>query len=343
MRSVRIVAFVLVGALSFNDSAVGQEPIPGTWSFLSRPHSDLWFHGLALVGFQGFAPMPLYDIDYSGRMEAAKRAAGVYPTPLDTMAARFRAGFERDSTFELLHFVPLYFGLSSLGEMLDAIEDVADGGAPTDFGSNVVSSVLKRRDQRRILQQFTRALREEWDLFFREYRNEREADVRSTISDAQSVWDRRIAPALSSFLAGRDLAGGVVLASDALGAEGRIFGGDPEDSNDNVAAINLPASRDSTAALLLVRELCYPLVSDLVARRGSAAGDRVLAERISSRAAVRCGAILLEENVSEFSDPYRRLFLDAIGEPGSSEQAFQRAFPVDARLIQALRSELALN
>ena len=64
-----------------------QEPAPGTWTFLSLANADLWFHGLAVVGFEGFESMPLYSHGHANRIEAAKRTAGVYPTPLDTLAS----------------------------------------------------------------------------------------------------------------------------------------------------------------------------------------------------------------------------------------------------------------
>ncbi len=285
--------------------------------------------------------MPLYSHAYASRVEAAKRAAGVFPTALDTLANRFRAAFQQDSTFEVLHFVPLYFGLTETGEMLDALEGVADGDRPSDFATNVIATVLARPSQRRVLKEFVSALREEWEVFYRSSRSATQADLTRQVAAAQRAWDYRLAPALDRFLVGRRLSGGVVLASGPVGAEGRIFGGEPDDPSDNVVAAMLPADEDGSAALSVVRELCYPLVSGLVERMGTHAGDRVSAERVSSRAAVRCGALLLERHAPGFVDQYRRLFLDAVGEDESTPEAFLRRFPVDATLLAVLREELA--
>jgi len=346
MRHLRIPAFVSTAvtatlvSVGTPGTVQGQEPAPGTWTFLSRANADLWFHGLAVVGFEGFAPMPLYNHAQAERTEAAKRAAGVYPTPLDTLASRLRAGFQQDSTFELLHFVPLYFGLSEVGEMLDAVEGAADGDRPTDFGTNVVSTVLQSRSQRRLLKQFVTALRQEWEIFYRSHRAGRHAELAGQVAAAQRTWDYYLAPALDPFLTDRNLLGGVVLASEPVGAEGRIFSGEPEDPTDNVVAAMLPVDEAGSAALSVVRELCYPLVSGLVEQLGIGAGDRVSAERVSSRAAVQCGAMLLEQHAPNFVDQYRRLFLEAVSESEATPEAFARRFPVDAELQEALRSEV---
>jgi hypothetical protein len=102
----------------------------------------------------------------------------------------------------------------------------------------------------------------------------------------------------------------------------------------------LPGDEAGSAALSVVRELCYPLVSGLVEQLGIGVGDRVSAERVSSRAAVQCGAMLLEQHAPNFVDQYRRLFLEAAGEAEATPEAFARRFPVDAELLEALRSEV---
>ena len=287
--------------------------------------------------------MPLYGHDYAEAVETAKRSAGVYPTPLDTLASRFRAGFEQDSTFELLHFVPLYFGLTDVGDMLEALQRVAAGDGPMDFGSNIVANILQNREQRQILQEFVAALSDEWELFYQPYWREQRSERRQWIAAAQRTWDRELAPALGPWLVSRNLLGGVVLTAEAVGPEGRIFKGDPEDASDNVTAVMLPPDDSGSPALSLVRELCYPLVSELVESQGIATGDRVFAERISSRAAVWCGTLLLEQHAPEFADQYRQLFLAQVGQTGSSKDAFERAFAVDAALLQALSDALGIT
>jgi hypothetical protein len=287
--------------------------------------------------------MPLYNTGYSEAIEAAKREVEIFPTPLDTLASQFRAAFEQDSTFEILHFVPLYFGLAEVTTMLETLESVASGGDPTDFGSNVVANVLQNREQRELLRLFVSTLEQEWDLFYQVHWREQRSARRPWIAAAQRIWDRDLAPALSQWLTSRDLMGGVVLTSESVGPEGRIFSGDPEDNSDNVTAVMLPPDNSGASALSLVRELCFPLVSELVESRGIAAGDRVFAERISSRAAVRCGELLLQQHAPEYAEHYRGVFLSQLGQSGSSRDAFERVFTVDAGLMEALTLSLGGN
>lgn len=341
-RALGTVAWVGTAAiLGAPQSLQAQQPTPGAWTFLARANVDLWYHGVATVGYEGFAPVPLYDRGYAGRTERLKRAAGVFPTSLDTLAGGLRAGFSQDSTFEVLHFLPLYFGLSDVGEMLDAIERVAEGGEPTDFGSGIVASVFRSRSQRRLLVRFVAALRVEWETFYRAYWTESRTQRTRALGEAQRLWGQELAPVLQRFLDTRGLAGGVVVASEAVGQEGRVFSGDPSDPSDNMAAVMLDPEAGADAALLLVRELCYPLVSQAVERLHLGAGDRVFAERMSSRASVRCGAMLLERHASRYAEPYRRLFLGAVGETDSSTETFERMFQVDEALLGELEAGVA--
>jgi hypothetical protein len=329
-----------VAALVVASPAHAQLPVPGAWTFVSSPHADLWFHGLAVVGFEGFTPVPLYSRDYAAQVRAAKTERGMAPTALDSLAGALRGSLERDSTFELFHFIPLYFGVSSVTEMLGALNDVARGRRPTDFGSGAVASVLTSRRQRRVLGEYVRALELEWDLFYREYWEETRAATARHIVASQQLWNRRLGPVLDSFLRARRAIGGVALVSPAVGPEGRVFGGQPGRPDDHVVAVML-APRDSlAAALLLVRELCYPLATELTERLQIGVADRVFAERVSSRVAIRCGAMLLDRYVPDLTAAYRELYLAATAQEARGEDAFMRAFPVDALLLRTLREEL---
>jgi hypothetical protein len=302
----------------------------GTWAFAAAPHADLWFHGLAVVGLEGYGPLPYYRPGYAAENRAAQRAAGRYPTPLDSLAPALRAAFQRDSAFEVLHFVPLYFDATEPGELLDALSEVARGGTPTASGARLVGSVLRSASQRRTLGRFVAALRAEWDGFLR-VRWEADAARRGqTLATAASDW-RDLQGSLAEFLRGRER--GTVLASSALGGEGRVVA-------DRVA-VWLPSDSAAGRAVVaaLLRELCFPLVTATV-ERTVRVPDRVSAERMSSRGAVRCGALLLERHRPTWLEDYRRVFLRAAGESRSDAAAFERVFAVPEDLLAALRAEI---
>jgi hypothetical protein len=310
------------------------------WRFTAAPHADLWFHGLALVGLQGFAPMPLYDAAYGDRLRAAKKAAGVYPTPLDTLAAQLREAFEQDSVFELLHFVPLYFPTSAPLEMLDVLKTVSEGRRPSGFGGRAMASVLRSRSEQRMLGAFTTLLIEEWRRFYREHWVRGETERARIVDEAQRFWDRRLATPLAPFLAEQGLVHGTAYVSVALGPEGRIFQRDPSDLFDNVAAVWALSGEPSAAAFALMRELCYPVVSRLVEQLPIGGRDRVYAERVSSRGAVRCGAALLERHAPDLLPAYRGLFLTQVGEQGESAELFVRVFGIPDGLWSAVQREI---
>lgn len=313
------------------------------WSFQYVEGADLLFHGLAVVGYQGFSYLPLYDRAYAERVRSAKETKGVYPTGLDQEAGRFLEAFESDSTFELLHFLPLYFGAASTENVLRALTEVSGGGrtqsvdSDAAFGASVVRTVLQREDQRQVLAEFTEAIWEDWNVFLHEYSREAADEYNARLERASTRWNDEIAPAVSAFLETRQMTGGLVIVSPALGPEGRVFAGDPESTDDNVLAVSLAHSETGLGiGAYLLKELCYPVASNVVATL-SLARDRIGAERLSGRLAVRCGAELLEAQGSRLAEEYRTTFMAAAIASGVAAQTFDAAYPVDERAMARLR------
>lgn len=334
---------VLVGS---HASARQAADISG-WEFRSEAQSDLWFHGLAVVGFQGFSSAYLYDPGYAEWVRAEKQRLGIQPTRLDRQATRFRAAFEADSLFELFHFVPLYFAGGSPEALLEALSAVAEGrradpsvtGGGGGFGAGIVRSVLASAGERAILADFVEALRVEWDEFLRISLEERATTTSEHLAQAQRWWDEELATSLSPYLSKLDLEAGIVVASTPLGPEGRIFRGIVAAPSDNVIAVRLEVLPTDPRALsfAVVREACFPTVSRLVEELRLAPGDRWSAERISGQAAVRCGDMLLERYSTTHAEAYRRLWLSWTGADSGS---FESVFPLSDRLRSALESAL---
>lgn len=336
---------VLLLALTTSSPAVPshaqqpERPSGGTWAVVDDAGADLWFHGLALVGVRGLSPLPLYSADYAEQIRAAKQAAGAYPTPLDDAIVRFRMAFERDSTLELLHFVPLYFGRVEPEALLDELDAVTRGRRPRGFGAGVVADVLASRQQREVLADFVRALRDEWRLFLREYRSAQAPERTRRLNEVTPAW-QRLVPLLRPFLAARRLDGGVLLISPALGPEGRVVRGDAVARlGSTIAVWSPPGSAGRHAALFgAVREACFPLVSEMVERLRLGGGERVAAERVSSRGAVWCGAQLIARHAPELLPEYQRVYLGAAGDPGAP---FDRVFHVPTELRDSIQPQVA--
>lgn len=331
----------------------GPTPLPGQavpqvgggpgWVVRSAAHVDLWYHGLAVVGYDGLAPLPLYAPDYAAHIKSAKEAQGLYPTTLDRLRSYFRIAFATDSTFEIFHFLPLYFGSPEPEPMLAALAAAARGETREEFGARVLSEVLKKKNQREIAGQFIAALEEEWRVFLRAHREAESPRRDAYLAAVERQWQERMEPALEGWLMDRRLDRGVVIASPAIGPEGRIFLGEPDDPGDNVVAVGMPLALDDVEVVLFaaVRELCYPIASREVARQGVPGNDRVTAERVSSRAAVQCGAMLLDVRAPELATRYRDAYVRA-AKLDPARVTFENAFPVDSQLLKDVRRELRL-
>jgi hypothetical protein len=185
------------------------------------------------------------------------------------------------------------------------------------------------------------AVEDEWEQYYGAYWPAHVGVRDSVVSAARALWDRQLAPSLAPFLAAEGLSGGVVLLSPAVGFDGRIFAGRPQDPGDNVVVVHLPTDRaavGATFAAAVVKELCAPLASSLVARAG--AGSRAAAETASGRLAVRCGERLLARYAPGWVAGYRRVSLEALGAADVTPAEFERMFPADSALLRALERRL---
>ena len=334
-------------AIRAQEAAGGGE---GSWRILPLPHVDLWYHGLAVTGFDGSGPDPLYDPSYPTRVRDVKEGLVVYPSALDRNAPRFLAAFQADSAFELLHFVPLYFASAGPDRMLDALTQVAETGEAlvddpvAQFGAGIVAQLLAEDRQRDVLLEFTRTLSEEWAAWFEDAWTRSVLDRRVDLAALQSSWDERFAGPLAPYLARHQLDQGALIVSPQVGLEGRIFSGSPADRTDNLVVVHMPAAGEPADAALhyAVRELCFPSARAAMEAAGPMPADRMASSARSTRAAVRCGGLLLDRLAPAEASAYRRSFVPATAAEtdAATQEAFHRAYPLDAGLEAALRAEI---
>ncbi|MFQ5538143.1 MAG: hypothetical protein ACE5GJ_11925 [Gemmatimonadota bacterium] len=308
--------------------------------------ADLWFHGLAMVGYFGFGPMPLYDPGYANRMRRERAAAGTGPTTLEQASARFLTTFQSDEAFEVLHFVPLYFRGAGRSEALEALRAVARAGegipaldGPGRAGAAAVAAVLTRPDQRRVLGEFLAALEGEWRTVVQP-RRMRDAQRRGHLIQAlQSRWDEAYARRLAPYLSREGLTVGTVIVVPGLSREGRFLHGDPQRRDWSVVAAGIHGEGEAAVEGTLssvVRELCFPVVRRAIAAFESRLPDRPTASRVNDLAATRCGELLIEDAAPELAAAYR----DRFGiPPGGSAGKFLSTSRLSAG-VAALESSL---
>lgn len=352
IRSTPLLAAILAAACGLTPGAE-PEPEPERvvgWQVGAREHIGLWYHGLATV----LTPegddevLPRYDPAYRDSIVAIKRRMGVYPTPLDQRAAEFGRTFEE--SYEGLEFVPLYFG--STEALFSAIEIWEQSrGDPRRAGSaqaarivQFFSSLFPRPAQRAAVTEWARLLREEHQIFYQAYWQDRQPMLQARIQAVQAEWDE-LAPALRDYLDYIQLENGHLFLVPALSVEGRLVTQGLRVPR--AAVLEPPANRPELAALGFVHEIVYPVAREAVRDYLAPARIRELGEeRVLALAAVRGGAMLLQEVAPQRVEAYQSLYLDAAGRPPAAngaddlDAAFRRAFPLPNGLEEGLRTAI---
>jgi len=303
---LRVLLAVAIVALMAAVVPAGAQTGHAGWHFEDDGFADLWFHGLAVVGFYGFGPMPLYDPGYVLQARRDRASRGLGATALETERARFLGTFQNDEAFEILHFVPAYFrgaGRSAAMESLGAIARTA-AGMPTvtdeaaRVGTAVVAQVLSTPAQRETLLAFLQRLDEEWTSVVEPQRTRSATERGKLLADLNARWQNAYAAPLASFLEAEGLIQGTAMLAAGLGAEGRFVPPSGPLARGPVVALSQPG-RDVTVDDVLsslVRELCYPAVRRAMAPFEGRLGTRVQASQVSDLAATRCGELLLEQH-----------------------------------------------
>lgn len=340
------------GAQTPPDSA---DPMP-TWRVEASAPADLWFHSLAVVGADEPGPLGLYSADYAQRIRTLKQQAGIFPTMLDSLAPELRRAFLDDENLSVLHFAPLYFARTDVAGMLDALLAVAErktddkklAGRNLGPGMRRIAFDLRTGGSRRTLKTLVQAVHREWEVFYHSHRDSLQTAQSGRYRAMQAVWDSVIARPLTSYLAERRLRTGVVMPSPGIGPEGRIIPDDPLAVGvpRNMAAVMMPLFTEAPepSAFALLKELCFPIVGPMMRRLAADTSrfkDRWDFEDLERRAAVRCGAMLLQFYAPTLAAKYRRAFLDAVGATESyTVAAFERVYPLDPRALELLRQEI---
>src|SRR6266536_1942828 len=173
--SAALLAIALGSANLQRPAGLGcQEPAQGRseWTITRDPFADLWFHALAVVGYDGYGPLALYNARYAERVRDAKVRANV-ATTLDRRLTDLRTALAADSAFEVLHFLPLYFAGQEptlvLAALRAAIRESPRGvhqSSPASTAS-VIAAALPTRQERAVFASLLDAVDDEWTTFVR--------------------------------------------------------------------------------------------------------------------------------------------------------------------------------
>jgi hypothetical protein len=348
LRSAVLAAAATVAVASGAASQQGDQAPEAGWTVRASAAADLWFYGLATVGFGTQGEFPLYSAPFAESVRAAKQEAGLAPTALDEAAAELLEEFEQEAVFQALHFIPLYFAQAEPEEMLFALQAVAQRNmsqaqffdSRTRFGIREAAGIFREGDHREVLERFVEVLQAEWAEFFADYWTRTIGSDSAHVAEVERRWTEEVAPPVMPFLESRAVDAGTVLVSAALGPEGRIYEGSPFRRLDNVVAVRSPQEpRDPDAsAYAILRESCFSTAADAV-RAGLDGSD----SDTMSRTAVRCGSLLLEANAPEQVERYEAVFLAAALEsrPEVAGMTFAEVYFVERTVLDALRQRTA--
>ncbi len=363
-RSAAAGALVLASACApVEEPATGPlapavQPLPPgevRWTATTRPQVDLWYHGLATIDFRGTAAgLPIHPPQYAERMAAVKRGAGVQPTALERRADELRAVFEAGPRYSSLHFLPLNFptGEAFIAALQRWIQVGGDPARVPDPAQAQAVAFLSRQfptdAERRALSTWMEVLGEEGRVFYTAHRERETAALAATVAAVQSEWDA-LAPRLRPVMDALQLNQGEILVSPAIGPEGRMLELGRRYAR---TAVNAPPTgRGPDVIWATLHEVMYPFVDGVLEDQLAPAqlrdADRPLLAR---RAAIRSGALVLQQVAPDAVPAYREAHLRWTGVPVPAstierERAFERAFPLQdplpAALAQGIQSLLA--
>jgi hypothetical protein len=354
-----IVAFGSLGACGGAQQQPAPAPAPvspsgvvtnttAPWPVKTREHLDLWLHGFAMVQ-PDTTRIPLFRRGYRDAMVVEKNRRGV-TTLLDQNRAQLAARFAVNRNLVGAQFAALYFG--SWEDMQQAItiflEAKGDPGrARTQQQQQVIAFLaasFNTQADRDWLDLFARSLADERDKFYHGYWLEQQRNRGPVLAAVDSLWQKSYRPKLQTYLSRTQQETGDFILSLPLDGEGRTVSGG---KRENIVAVAFPDTpADAIDAIyVFTHEAMGTLAATAIADNITPAERREgLADRMASAAAVRGGALLLQRAAPELADGYARYYLRAAGvtaPSGDAQAALASAFPLDARVRDAIASQIA--
>ena len=320
--------FLSATGLLFLAGVAQSQPAASQWEVRSSPAIDLWYYGLASVGFSGPGTLSWYNADFAAALRAEQRNRTHRESILERDRVRFASAFRGDTIFEALHFLPLYYAGDDGSELIATLRSLSVTGNP-------LARVFPASQGRKVLERFADALDAE-----RPYLPQSEA--RAKLLDAKNVeildarWKTEFLPVLFPYFRELGIRRGVILISPAIGSEGRIV----RNGDEAVVAVGTTSSLTPAGPLYeAVRELCFPLVNR-VAGVTTASMSMPDAIDATNRAAVRCGAMLLDVPSTKMGAEYRGMYVGSVSANGNVALNFDAQFPLSKAVEKSLREEV---
>ena len=318
------------------------------WPVKTHEHLDLWLHGFAMLQ-QDTTRVPFFRRGYRDAMVVEKNRRGV-TTLLDQNRDKLVPRFAVNRNLIGAQFVALYFGSweelqSGISLFLQAQGDVGRARDPQQQAVIAFfAASFNSQADRDWLELFARSLADERGRFYHDYWINEQRSRGPVLAAVDSVWQKTYRPKLQTYLSRTQQATGDLILSLPLDGEGRTISGG---KRENIIALTFPdtPAQAIDAIYVFTHEAIGALASTVIADNITPAERREgIADRMASAAAVRGGAMLLQRAAPELADGYARYYLRAAGvssTAGDPQAALATAFPLDARIRDAIASQIA--
>jgi len=326
--------------------ATTAEPAAATWRTYGREHVDLWLHGFALLQNDS-SLVPYFDLPYAARLRALRSARGVV-TSLDMNHASLAATLRERPSLVSAQFLPLYF--ETWDELRQGFDRFlrANGearSASTAEEARVIAifaASFPAATDREWARRFVQALDDERTKFHHGWWAGEARQREAGRSAFETAWRETYRAPFERFLRNAGYRSGEIVFALPLGGEGRTL---TPSTGATVIAIAYPGAPDSVpVAMAAFAHEVAGLVTNGVVRDQTSEADRRsgVADRYTTLAAVRGGALLLARVAPHLVSAYQRYYVRLSGARPTDpvETAFERTFAIPDSLRDAITRQL---
>jgi hypothetical protein len=321
-------------------------PTAVRWPIKTREHVDLWLHGYAMLQDDSTL-VPFFRRGYRDQMIVLKNRANVI-TQLDANRDKLRARLLANPSLVNAQFVPLGFdSWDQMSQMVNVFLQ-ADGDpnrASTRETAMQIASLaayFQSSADRDWLRLFMQSLGDERSRFYHSYWIEQQRERGNVLTVVDSIWQKIYRPKMQAFLNNSGQANGSVLLSLPLDGEGRS---ESSGKLQNTLTVTFPDTpvQATDAIYVIAHEAVGSIANRSVTDNITPSEQRNgVADRYTSAAAVRGGAMLLQRVAPDLVAGYARYYLQAARRTVGSDPlaSLTTVFPLPDAIRDAIGRQL---
>lgn len=352
-----VCALAICACATPSNTGSTSAPVPATvspqtsptavrWPIKTREHVDLWLHGYAMLQ-EDSTLVPFFRRGYRDQMTVLKNRANVI-TQLDANRDKLRARLLANPSLVNAQFVPLGFdSWEQMSQMVDTFlqaEGDPNRAVTRETAMEIASlaAYFQSSADRDWLRLFMQSLRDERSRFYHSYWIEQQRERGNVLTVVDSVWQKIYRPKMQTFLNNSGQANGSVLLSLPLDGEGRS---ESSGKLQNTLTVTFPDTPGQAidAIYVIAHEAVGTIANRSVTDNITPSEQRNgVADRYTSAAAVRGGAMLLQRVAPDLVAGYARYYLQSARRSVGSDPlaSLAAAFPLPDAIRDAIGRQL---